>query len=182
MGGGQHNFCCLFCSSLHISLIYFLLVCFCFQIKIGDEVWSVFRRFSKFRELHQTMQKKYPNVSLHSVANTLFKHRGGRRECKYFPLHASFGCSVSVYTKACFFFFFSQFYPLRAQPWRAEEGFHVMYLTLCLHMLGLFMSLLAQTAGGTKQAAHKVMFWGLTKRPFLTNRIRNWVRKCCVCI
>ena len=162
------------CSSLHISLIYFLLVCFCFQIKIGDEVWSVFRRFSKFRELHQTMRKKYPNVSLHSVANTLFKHRGGRRECKYFPLHASFGCSVSVYTKACFFCLFRILSP-QGTAMKSRRRFSRDIFNTLSSRAGLvyFMSLPAQTAGGTKQAAHKVMFWGLTQRPFLTNGIRN---------
>ncbi|XP_076464359.1 kinesin-like protein KIF16B isoform X2 [Babylonia areolata] len=34
------------------------------KVKIGDEMWSVFRRYSKFRELHQTMRKKYPNVDI----------------------------------------------------------------------------------------------------------------------
>ncbi|KAL8611043.1 hypothetical protein ACOMHN_042659 [Nucella lapillus] len=34
------------------------------KIKIGEEIWSVFRRYSKFREVHQTMRKKYPNVDI----------------------------------------------------------------------------------------------------------------------
>ncbi|XP_070179569.1 kinesin-like protein KIF16B isoform X2 [Littorina saxatilis] len=34
------------------------------KMKIGDESWSVFRRYSKFRELHQTMKKKHPNVEI----------------------------------------------------------------------------------------------------------------------
>ncbi|XP_076441871.1 kinesin-like protein KIF16B isoform X2 [Babylonia areolata] len=32
------------------------------KVKIGAETWSVFRRYSRFRELHQKMKKQFPEV------------------------------------------------------------------------------------------------------------------------
>lgn len=32
------------------------------QIAIGEDVWSIYRRYSKFRQLHQDMKKKFPEV------------------------------------------------------------------------------------------------------------------------
>lgn len=33
------------------------------KIAIGEDVWSIYRRYSKFRQLHQDMKKKFPEVS-----------------------------------------------------------------------------------------------------------------------
>lgn len=37
-------------------------IVFDLQIAIGEDVWSIYRRYSKFRQLHQDMKKKFPEV------------------------------------------------------------------------------------------------------------------------
>lgn len=32
------------------------------QIAIGEDVWGIYRRYSRFRQLHQDMKKKFPEV------------------------------------------------------------------------------------------------------------------------
>lgn len=39
------------------------------QIAIGDDVWSIYRRYSKFRQLHQDMKRKFPEVRGLAVIN-----------------------------------------------------------------------------------------------------------------
>jgi len=36
-----------------------------FQIAVGVEKWGIFRRYSRFRELHQDWKKKYLEVHLY---------------------------------------------------------------------------------------------------------------------
>nr|XP_022333940.1 kinesin-like protein KIF16B isoform X3 [Crassostrea virginica] len=33
------------------------------KIAVGEEVWSIYRRYSRFRQLHQDMKKKFPEVT-----------------------------------------------------------------------------------------------------------------------
>lgn len=32
------------------------------QITVMDDVWTVFRRYSRFREMHKSLKSKYPEV------------------------------------------------------------------------------------------------------------------------
>lgn len=32
------------------------------QISVNEDVWTVFRRYSRFREMHQSLKLKYPQV------------------------------------------------------------------------------------------------------------------------
>lgn len=40
---------------------YYTLICH-FQLSVGEENWSVFRRYSRFRQLHQELRVDYPVV------------------------------------------------------------------------------------------------------------------------
>lgn len=33
------------------------------QIAVNDDAWTVFRRYSRFREMHKSLKLKYPEVS-----------------------------------------------------------------------------------------------------------------------
>lgn len=33
------------------------------QVTVMDETWTVFRRYSRFREMHKSLKSKYPEVS-----------------------------------------------------------------------------------------------------------------------
>ncbi|XP_025105880.1 kinesin-like protein KIF16B [Pomacea canaliculata] len=48
------------------------------KVTIGDDIWSVFRRYSRFRELHQTMRKKYPTVDILIFPPRRLFHRNER--------------------------------------------------------------------------------------------------------
>ncbi|KAK4824263.1 hypothetical protein QYF61_012529 [Mycteria americana] len=52
-----------------------------FEIKITvlDETWTVFRRYSRFREMHKTLKLKYPEVSF---GKTSVAEKGGGRDLK----------------------------------------------------------------------------------------------------
>lgn len=43
------------------------LVWSCVQITVLDETWTVFRRYSRFREMHKSLKLKYPEVWLACV-------------------------------------------------------------------------------------------------------------------
>ncbi|CAL8270864.1 unnamed protein product [Gadus morhua 'NCC'] len=34
------------------------------KISVGDETWTVFRRYSRFREMHRSLKMKYPEVTV----------------------------------------------------------------------------------------------------------------------
>uniref|UniRef100_A0A8B9HTP0 Kinesin family member 16B n=1 Tax=Astyanax mexicanus TaxID=7994 RepID=A0A8B9HTP0_ASTMX len=47
-----------------------------FEVKITvlDETWTVFRRYSRFREMHKSLKMKYPEVSLYTVLYITLYH------------------------------------------------------------------------------------------------------------
>lgn len=45
-----------------ISQLNLLLLSWFLQITVMDEMWTVFRRYSRFREMHKSLKLKYPEV------------------------------------------------------------------------------------------------------------------------
>uniref|UniRef100_A0A8C5C8F0 PX domain-containing protein n=1 Tax=Gadus morhua TaxID=8049 RepID=A0A8C5C8F0_GADMO len=49
------------------------------KISVGDETWTVFRRYSRFREMHRSLRMKYPELSaLEFPPKKLFGNRDER--------------------------------------------------------------------------------------------------------
>lgn len=117
-----------------ISYLIFLLfhatfpeastVCFFHQIAVMDETWTVFRRYSRFREMHKSLKLKYPEVSNFyiCVPCCLLRHLVGE---SWLWLLCESSCDVSLFQLAALEFPPKKLFGNRDERMVAERRNHL---------------------------------------------------------